>query len=154
MSLGNKNLILQLKMRSCNEHEKMPKWGYLPWIHSYLIWQWYRYDDIHYQEQNRRMKNWHQFVNSKRLDYVNLQTSILEPLFAPLKFVRLCRHFPLNIAMYICKYSWVHYFDRPYDGFWRYLVGKGKRSEITVQCMGIRWPTTFSRIEFYTICEL
>ena len=27
MSLGHKNLILLLGMRSCNEHEKMPKWG-------------------------------------------------------------------------------------------------------------------------------
>ena len=26
-SLGHKNLILLLGMRSCNEHEKMPKWG-------------------------------------------------------------------------------------------------------------------------------
>ena len=26
MSLGHKNLILLLGMRSCNEHEKMPKW--------------------------------------------------------------------------------------------------------------------------------
>ena len=25
MSLGHKNLILLLEMRSCNEHEKMPK---------------------------------------------------------------------------------------------------------------------------------
>ena len=29
MSLGHKNLILLLGMRSCNEHEKMPKWGIL-----------------------------------------------------------------------------------------------------------------------------
>ena len=27
MSLGHKNLILLLGMRSCNEHEKTPKWG-------------------------------------------------------------------------------------------------------------------------------
>ena len=27
MSLGHKNLILLLGMRSCNEYEKMPKWG-------------------------------------------------------------------------------------------------------------------------------
>ena len=29
MSLGHKNLILLLAMRSCNEHEKMPTWGIL-----------------------------------------------------------------------------------------------------------------------------
>ena len=29
MSLGHKNLILLLGMRSCNEHEKMSKWGIL-----------------------------------------------------------------------------------------------------------------------------
>ena len=28
-SLGHKKLILLLGMRSCNEHEKMPKWGIL-----------------------------------------------------------------------------------------------------------------------------
>ena len=27
MRLGDKNLILLLGMRSCNEHGKMPKWG-------------------------------------------------------------------------------------------------------------------------------
>ena len=27
MCLGHKNLILLREMRSCNEHEKMPKWG-------------------------------------------------------------------------------------------------------------------------------
>ena len=27
MNLGHKNLILLLGMRSCIEHEKMPKWG-------------------------------------------------------------------------------------------------------------------------------
>ena len=27
MSLGHKSLILLLGMRSCNEHEKMQKWG-------------------------------------------------------------------------------------------------------------------------------
>ena len=27
MSLGHKSLILLLGMRSCNEHEKIPKWG-------------------------------------------------------------------------------------------------------------------------------
>ena len=26
-SLGHKNLILLRRMRSCNEHGKMPKWG-------------------------------------------------------------------------------------------------------------------------------
>ena len=28
-SLGHKNFILSLGMRSCNEHEKNPKWGIL-----------------------------------------------------------------------------------------------------------------------------
>ena len=27
MSLGHKKLMLLLGMRSCNEHEKTPKWG-------------------------------------------------------------------------------------------------------------------------------
>ena len=81
----------------------------------------------------------------KRFVYVDPQTSILESLFAPSKFVGALNPFP-TVYSYGTEDTTLIELIMVFDG-------KAKRSEITVQCMRMGWHMTFLRIDFYTICE-